>query len=154
MFNRSMLFGVLGFFLFGVLTAHLADAKPRVRPTSIRTPDGERYYGVKFTWTFRTVAPGNGSNGPKGAVGVPVSFDSLDAALRDPRVSIGDKVLIQREYAPKLAQFQREVEDLNREIRKDKSVTKLSADSKYQKRFQGLIKKYQMLHQDVIQSGD
>jgi hypothetical protein len=154
MFNQSLGLGVVCAVLFGWVTVHVAEAKPRVRPTTIRSPDGEGHYGVKATWTFRTVAPNNGGSGTHGAGGAQVSFDSLDAALRDPRVSAGDKVLIQREYAPKLAQFQREVASLNQEIRKDKSVSRVSADLKYQKKLKGLIEKYQRMHQGVIESSD
>ena len=154
MFKQLLCLGVVGTILFGWVTAQVAEAKPRVRPTTIRSPDGEGHYGVKATWTFRTVAPNNGGSATNGAGGAPVSFDSLDAAMRDPRVSASDKALIQREYAPKMAQFQREVESLNLEIRKDKAVTRAGVDLKYRKKLKGLIEKYQRMHQGVIDSSD
>lgn len=132
---------VLSFFILGS-----AFAKPKVRPYSQRV-NGDRYVGVKLTWTFFVAPKNNNSLDSVASAKKPllnsrteVEFSSLEAALSDPRVSAADKLLIKNTYIPKLNRFNADLKRLNLDAAKKLANGKPALDnSTFLKRFNSLV---------------
>jgi hypothetical protein len=144
---------------FGITTvsflSEVAYSKPRAKPTVIRERDpwgnpvsDTKYYGVSVSWSFRTVSGGGGGKGnPVGTV----TFDSLEAAMRDPRVSAEDKELIQRVYLPKMASLKSELSALQESIKSDLKTPAAKRDAIYRSKLSQILIKYRSMHPSTIE---
>jgi hypothetical protein len=130
-------------------------AKPRVKPTTIRRTgwdgrpiDDTTYYGLKVSWTFSPVQKTN-NNGQTSLP--PITFDSLELAMMDSRVSPEDKAAIQREYLPKFAQLQNEITQLNKTVKSDQKTPPTQLETKYRPRLEQILEKYRALSPSTIE---
>ena len=137
------------------LLSETAQSKPRAKPTVIRERDpwgnpvsDTKYYGVSVSWSFKTVS---GASGGKGNSVGSVTFDSLEAAMKDQRVSAEDKELIQRVYLPKMANLKSELAALQESIKRDLKTPAVKKDALYRSRLSEILGRYRSMDPSTIE---